>query len=234
MSEYTPRPGSKVAAAFAALLDGPQPSAALATAMGCTSKNVTTMLRPATEHAALLLLKDETGLRHYALAGMPVDERFKADNRSLTEAPLVRRVTRHAPPSAAALAAANPFRRGNWPAVQDSTESSTPAPQEVAAPPEGPRAKPNKTARRVRRRVDATPPPVADPVHAPAHYTAGGIEVIEILRAKLSPEEFRGFCKGNIIKYTLRAELKNGAIDYAKASVYAGWLVAAAQGGDHV
>lgn len=66
-----------------------------------------------------------------------------------------------------------------------------------------------------------------DPIHAPAHYTAGGLEVIDILRAKLTPEEFRGFCKGNIIKYTLRANFKGGAADYAKADVYAGWLVAA-------
>jgi hypothetical protein len=60
-----------------------------------------------------------------------------------------------------------------------------------------------------------------DPVHAPAHYTTGGIEVIDILRAKLTPEEFRGFLKGNVIKYTLRAEHKNGAQDYQKGEWYA-------------
>lgn len=65
-----------------------------------------------------------------------------------------------------------------------------------------------------------------DPVHAPAHYTSGGIEVIDILRAKLSPDEFRGFLKGNVIKYTLRAELKNGQQDYQKAGVYMNWLSA--------
>jgi hypothetical protein len=73
--------------------------------------------------------------------------------------------------------------------------------------------------------------PAHDDVHTPSHYTAGGMEVIDILRAKLSLEEFRGFCKGNVIKYTLRAELKGGVKDYAKANVYSGWLVSAVNDG---
>ena len=66
--------------------------------------------------------------------------------------------------------------------------------------------------------------PVADPVHSPSHYTSGGIEVIDVLRAKLTPEEFRGFLKGNVIKYMLRAEHRGGAQDYKKGCVYATWL----------
>lgn len=66
--------------------------------------------------------------------------------------------------------------------------------------------------------------PAADPVHSPSHYTSGGIEVIDVLRAKLTPEEFRGFLKGNVIKYMLRAEHKGGAQDYKKGCVYATWL----------
>jgi hypothetical protein len=59
----------------------------------------------------------------------------------------------------------------------------------------------------------------------PDHYKVGGLEVIDILAAKLSEEEFRGFLKGNIIKYALRAEHKGGgAEDYAKAAWYASWL----------
>ena len=58
----------------------------------------------------------------------------------------------------------------------------------------------------------------------PTHYKAGGVETIDFLRAKLTPEEFAGFCKGNVIKYLSRAELKGGAEDYRKAAWYAIWL----------
>ena len=58
----------------------------------------------------------------------------------------------------------------------------------------------------------------------PDHYKAGGVETNDYLRAKLSPEEFAGFCKGNVIKYLSRAELKGGAEDYGKAAWYASWL----------
>lgn len=64
-----------------------------------------------------------------------------------------------------------------------------------------------------------------DLVKSPNHYTVGGLEVKEILKAKLSPEEFRGYCKGNVMKYMMRAEFKGTpAIDYAKAAEYARWL----------
>lgn len=33
-----------------------------------------------------------------------------------------------------------------------------------------------------------------DPVNCPDHYTFGGIETIDYLKAKLSAEEFAGFC----------------------------------------
>lgn len=58
----------------------------------------------------------------------------------------------------------------------------------------------------------------------PHHYKTGGVETIDYLRAKLSPEEFLGFCKGNVIKYASRALLKGGAEDYAKAAWYASWM----------
>lgn len=61
-------------------------------------------------------------------------------------------------------------------------------------------------------------------VHAPEHYRKGGIECIDAIRAALTPEEFRGYCKGNAIKYLWRERHKGGAQDLAKASVYLGWL----------
>lgn len=60
-----------------------------------------------------------------------------------------------------------------------------------------------------------------DNVNHPSHYTAGGIEVIEFLKAKLTREEYRGFLKGNVIKYLSRAGLKGAETqDYHKALWY--------------
>ena len=64
-------------------------------------------------------------------------------------------------------------------------------------------------------------------VDHPAHY--GGAdnpyEVIKVLRAWLTPEEYAGFLKGNVIKYNARARLKGGPEDYAKAKWYQDELV---------
>lgn len=59
----------------------------------------------------------------------------------------------------------------------------------------------------------------------PSHYNQGGIEVIDILKAKLSKEEFAGLCKGSAIQYIMRAPFKNGVEDYKKAVVYMNWLI---------
>jgi len=53
--------------------------------------------------------------------------------------------------------------------------------------------------------------PKVDMVNAPPHYTAGGIETIDYIQAKLTPEEFRGYLRGNILKYSSRAGLKGDA-----------------------
>ena len=66
---------------------------------------------------------------------------------------------------------------------------------------------------------------MVDNVNNPNHYTVGGIEVVDILKAKLSKKEFQGFCKGNILKYVCRGSHKNGLEDYKKASVYLQWLI---------
>ncbi|MEY8441824.1 DUF3310 domain-containing protein [Lactobacillaceae bacterium 24-114] len=36
----------------------------------------------------------------------------------------------------------------------------------------------------------------------------------------MTPNEFRGFCKGNIVKYTTRYESKGGVEDLEKAKTY--------------
>jgi hypothetical protein len=59
-----------------------------------------------------------------------------------------------------------------------------------------------------------------DMVNSPPHYTTSGIECIDAIRAALTPEEFRGFCKGNALKYTWREKHKGGDQDLAKAAWY--------------
>ena len=63
--------------------------------------------------------------------------------------------------------------------------------------------------------------PSQDAVNTPSHYLHGGMETIEVIRMMLTPEEFRGYCKGNIIKYRERAMFKGNADeDFAKALKY--------------
>ena len=40
------------------------------------------------------------------------------------------------------------------------------------------------------------------------YYGAGGFETLDIIKAKLTPEQYRGFLLGNIIKYSCRANHK--------------------------
>lgn len=55
--------------------------------------------------------------------------------------------------------------------------------------------------------------PKVDMVNSPPHYKVGGIEVIDYIKAKLTPEEFRGYLKGNMLKYTSRAGHKDDAVE---------------------
>jgi hypothetical protein len=69
------------------------------------------------------------------------------------------------------------------------------------------------------------PTPEKDMVNSPEHYKVGGIEVIDFIKAKLTPEEFRGYLKGNVLKYTSRAGYKDDAAqDIGKLVWYASKL----------
>ena len=59
-----------------------------------------------------------------------------------------------------------------------------------------------------------------DMVNSPPHYTAGGIETIDYIRAKLSSEGYRGYLQGNLLKYASRIG-KKGSDDAGKAAWYA-------------
>jgi hypothetical protein len=62
---------------------------------------------------------------------------------------------------------------------------------------------------------------MSDPVNHPLHYTQGdGIECIEAIQAALTPEEFRGYCKGNVLKYVWREKHKGSTESLQKAVWY--------------
>lgn len=68
-----------------------------------------------------------------------------------------------------------------------------------------------------------------DAVHHPSHYTLPGLDVesVDVIRAVLTPEEFKGWCKGNALKYSLRAGRKDPTKevqDLAKAGVFLSWI----------
>ena len=46
--------------------------------------------------------------------------------------------------------------------------------------------------------------------HYNSHYEKMAVQPIELMQAILTPEEMRGYLKGNIIKYGKRAGLKEG------------------------
>lgn len=64
-----------------------------------------------------------------------------------------------------------------------------------------------------------------DNVKQPQHYTAGGIETIDYIKAKMTSEMWRGYCLGNVLKYTSRYRLKAGSEDLFKAKMYLDWLI---------
>ncbi len=57
------------------------------------------------------------------------------------------------------------------------------------------------------------------------YYDAGGIETLDIIKAKLSQEELKGYYKGNIIKYECRMNFKGSEErDAEKIQNYADFL----------
>ena len=61
-------------------------------------------------------------------------------------------------------------------------------------------------------------------VYNPPHYKHGGIECIEAIQAALTEEEFRGYCKGNALKYIWRERHKGGKESVEKAAWYLDYM----------
>ena len=64
-----------------------------------------------------------------------------------------------------------------------------------------------------------------DLVNHPPHYTDGSIECIDAIEAQLTPEEYRGYLKGNIAKYAWRERHKGGTESLRKARFYLNRLI---------
>ena len=75
--------------------------------------------------------------------------------------------------------------------------------------------------------LDAPVKDETDNVNHPPHYKQGDIECIDAIRAALTPEEFRGYCKGNMLKYTWRERHKGGDESVQKALWYGNKLLEA-------
>lgn len=72
-----------------------------------------------------------------------------------------------------------------------------------------------------------TDAPVTETVYdEPSYYNSNGLSPLQAFRkGLLSEEEYRGFLKGNIIKYTVRCDKKcNGAEDMSKCIDYCNHL----------
>tara|TARA_R100000084_G_scaffold107855_2_gene68986 strand:- start:3437 stop:3799 length:363 start_codon:yes stop_codon:yes gene_type:complete len=65
-----------------------------------------------------------------------------------------------------------------------------------------------------------------DTVNHPSHYTDGTIECIEAIEAQLTPEEYKGYLKGNVAKYVWREKHKGGIESLKKAQWYLNRLIA--------
>lgn len=66
---------------------------------------------------------------------------------------------------------------------------------------------------------------MVDMVRHPPHYNSGKIEVITIMEDQLAPEEYRGYIKGQVLKYITRERHKNGLEDLKKAAWYLNRLI---------
>ena len=65
-----------------------------------------------------------------------------------------------------------------------------------------------------------------DAVKAPSHYANRKYQSILVMEDSMSTEEFKGFLKGNVMKYTTRAGQKDTTVqDLCKAATYLQWLI---------
>ncbi len=59
----------------------------------------------------------------------------------------------------------------------------------------------------------------------PNHYRQGKVECIDAIESSMTPEQFKGYLKGNMLKYMWRFENKGGVEDLKKAQWYLSRLI---------
>lgn len=67
--------------------------------------------------------------------------------------------------------------------------------------------------------------PKSDAIN-PVHYQGNGLECIDAIKAQMSREEFLGYLRGNVVKYTFRLRQKGDPVENArKANWYLDRLI---------
>lgn len=70
-----------------------------------------------------------------------------------------------------------------------------------------------------------TTAPLVAPIKEVPYYDAGGITVLDVMKAKMTPEQYKGYLLGNVIKYSLRLNWKHQSKEDAKKLAdYSKWL----------
>lgn len=60
----------------------------------------------------------------------------------------------------------------------------------------------------------------SDMVNEPPHYKVGGVETIDYIQAKLTLDQFEGYCLGNALKYISRANHKKDATEDLRKAIW--------------
>ena len=82
-----------------------------------------------------------------------------------------------------------------------------------------------QSARERREEIEQEITRLQDNVHHPKHYEiVPGVEAIDVIRA-VTGDSFAGYCRGNALKYLIRADHKGGVEDLKKAMVYIDWEI---------
>lgn len=72
---------------------------------------------------------------------------------------------------------------------------------------------------------------MSDSVNHPSHYTSGSVECIDAIESSMTLEAFKGYLKGNCIKYLYRYEKKqNRSEDLKKCKWYLEKLISIVEG----
>lgn len=78
-----------------------------------------------------------------------------------------------------------------------------------------------------------TAPPPQGGEEKKNYYDEGGVTVLDVIKAKLTPEQYKGYLLGNIIKCSLRFNFKGvSKQDAHKLADYSRWLDELENGND--